>query len=118
MRKNSNDRDLDLDILLKNIKVEIDSLLKEPFAANSQNAETLNKSSSLIIINNSTSGGGQPLSSSSSSTNIYDNYFNNDLKMLIETYEKCCRKLNELNEKSILKGTYQSINQTFILVSR
>jgi hypothetical protein len=35
-----------------------------------------------------------------SSNNIY---FNDDMKNLIENYEKCCKKLNELGQKSQVK---------------
>ena len=60
-RKNTN---RDYEIVLKNIKCEIDNL-------NSQNKT----------------------------------YLGDDMKMLIENYEQCCKRLNELIEKSQIKGT-------------
>jgi hypothetical protein len=66
-RKNTN---LDYEIVLKNIKCEIDSL-------NLQNKT----------------------------------YFGDDMKMLIEYYEQCCKRLNQLIEKSQIKGKIPT--QTF-----
>ena len=66
-RKSTN---LDYEIVLKNIKCEIDSL-------NLQNKT----------------------------------YFGDDMKMLIEYYEQCCKRLNQLIEKSQIKGKIPT--QTF-----
>ena len=77
-RRRSNNKDLDLELLLNTVKQEIDSLLQE-----SPNA---NKSKRM------------------SCAGEFDSYLNDDMKMLIESYEKCSRRINELNEKSHIKG--------------
>ena len=79
-RKRSSNKELDLEILLSKIKLEIDSLLQES-PSNNKVKSTANNFS-----------------------NEFDCYLNDDMKMLIESYEKCSRKLNDLNEKSQIKG--------------
>ena len=73
------------------IKQEIDSLLQESPNAN-------------------TSGGKVKTANFSSE---FDCYLNDDMKMLIETYEKCSRKLNELNEKSQIKDEQNKFERQF-----
>jgi hypothetical protein len=113
-RKNSNNKDIDLDVLLKGIKTEIDSLLKEPVYQSSSSSDS---GSNLVIVNNqpslttTTATGGS--SRIATTTTMYDNYFNNDMKILIETYEKCSKKVNELSEKSILKDEYTKLEKEF-----
>lgn len=34
-------------------------------------------------------------------------YQTSDMRMILETYDKCVRRVNELNERSNLKGTQQ-----------
>ena len=78
-RRRSQNKDLDLELLLNTVKQEIDSLLQETPTSKGKRM---------------------------SATNEFDTCLNDDMKMLIESYEKCSRRLNELNEKSQIKGFY------------
>lgn len=47
----------------------------------------------------------------SASSSISSSYFSSDMKILIESYEKCCKILNELNEKSIIKDECEKLEK-------
>jgi hypothetical protein len=81
-----------LEILLTKIKQEIDTLLHESPTSGSSSA-TKGKTTSF--------------------SNEFDCYLNDDMKMLIETYEKCSKKLNELNEKSQIKDEQNKFERKF-----
>lgn len=93
-----------METLLKQIKTEMDSLMRTESA---HDPSTINKPPYQSL-------------SSSYSHSLYskdgvEQYLNSDMKMLIETYEKCTKRLNELNEKSTLKGS--SISALSLLIT-
>jgi hypothetical protein len=83
-------------MLLTKIKQEIDTLLHESPTSGS-----------------GSSGSSVAKSKPTSFSNEFDCYLNDDMKMLIETYEKCAKKLNELNEKSQIKDEQNKFERQF-----
>lgn len=43
---------------------------------------------------------------------------NNDVKLVAESYERCCSKLDELNKKSRIRGTFFCIRDIFFYLLR
>ena len=70
-----------MECILNNIKADIDNLLQDVQCKSPKNQSA------------------SPTTASAAS-------FNEDVRILIEGYEKCCKKLNELNEKSQIKGKF------------
>jgi hypothetical protein len=66
--------------MLSNVKAEIDNLLHD------------------------SSKNGSPSSAKTSPSPPPSPSYKDDMKILIDNYETCCKKLNELNEKSQIKG--------------
>lgn len=82
-RKESTDKEVNLELMMKDIKVGVDDLL--------MNDSTLPSVAKLGL-----------------STSI-----NNDVKLVVESYERCCSKLDELNKKSHIRGTFFCIRDFY-----
>ncbi len=75
----SKEEELDLENLKHSIKIEIDELIKD--SANTEYEDD----------------------NQNDFNNNYINFYKHDLKLIVENFEKCCNRLEELKQKSFIR---------------